>query len=291
MGKAEATDVSLAALPPAIRGGRLWRVRRGSARAGLSLHYLVVPALMVLAWQLVPGWLGTSNLLMPRASQVFSTWYVWIFGNGGLYHGTWATAALASTERVLTGFLIGSTIGIVLGILIGWFRIVSRLFDPTIQLLRPIPLTAWVPIAILWFGIRTTTALFLISLGVFYPVVVTTSHAVRMVDRPLVRAGLMLGFRGGSLLRRVVLPASLPTIFSGLRVALGFAWLTVVISEMLAVKSGLGYALWDAYYFGKTDLVMAAMLSVGLLGFISDQIFRAVMRRTLRWTHGRTAQG
>jgi NitT/TauT family transport system permease protein len=289
--RVETPDASLVVQPRTDGGGLLRRVRHGSARAGLSLHYLVVPALIVLAWQLVPAWLGMNRLLMPRASQVFSAWYVWVFGTGGLYHGTWVTAALASTERVLTGFVLGSTIGIVLGILIGWFRIVSRLFDPTIQLLRPIPLTAWVPIAILWFGIRTTTALFLITLGVFYPVVVTTSHAVRMVDRPLVRAGLMLGFRGGSLLRRVVLPAALPAIFAGLRVALGFAWLTVVISEMLAVKSGLGYALWDAYYFGKTDLVMAAMLSVGLLGFLSDQIFRAVMHRTLRWTHGRTAQG
>jgi NitT/TauT family transport system permease protein len=267
------------------------RLRHARAATRLGIHYLLVPVAIVLAWQFVPEWVGANKILMPRASDVFSSWYHWVFDSGGLYRGGWGSAALASTERVLTGFAIGSIIGVTLGILIGWFRVVSRLFDPTIQLLRPIPLTAWVPIAILWFGIKTTTALFLISLGVFYPVVVTTAHAVRMVDRPLVRAGLMLGFRGGSLLRSVVLPAALPTIASGLRVALGFAWLTVVISEMLAVKSGLGYALWDSYYFGKTDLVMASMLSVGLLGFCSDQIFRLVMRRVLRWTHGRTAQG
>jgi NitT/TauT family transport system permease protein len=284
---------SSAPLPtvPTSSSGVSLRIRRGGSGAIRGIHYLLVPAAILLLWQFVPQLLGTNKILMPRASDVFTAWYHWVFDSGGLYHGGWGSAALASTERVLTGFAIGSIIGVTLGILIGWFRIFSRLFDPTIQLFRPIPLTAWVPIAILWFGIKTTTALFLISLGVFYPVVVTTAHAVRMVDRPLVRAGLMLGFRGASLLRSVVLPAALPTIASGLRVALGFAWLTVVISEMLAVKSGLGYSLWDAYYFGKTDLVMAAMLSVGLLGFCSDQIFRAVMGRVLRWTHGRTAQG
>lgn len=287
-----AEDVGLVALPtPSDRQRRFRPSSLRPASAGLSLYFLVVPCIIIVAWQVLPGWLGMNSLLMPRASQVFQTWYIWVFGSGGLYHGTWWTSAVASTQRVLTGFVIGSAVGLFCGILIGWFKIVARLVDPTIQLLRPIPLTAWVPIAILWFGIRTTTALFLISLGVFYPVVVTTSHAVRMVDRPLVRAGLMLGYRGGSLLRSVVLPAALPSIFSGLRVALGFAWLTVVISEMLAVKSGLGYALWDAYYFGKTDLVMAAMLSVGLLGLLSDQLFRAIMKRALRWTHGRTAQG
>jgi NitT/TauT family transport system permease protein len=263
---------------------------RGLLRIRHVAEFLLLPVALISLWEWIPPYLGLPRFLMPTASETGHAWYLWVFGQPfhGLYSGTWLSAVEASATRVLSGFAIGGTIGLVLGVLIGWSGTVSRIFDPTIQWLRPIPLTAWVPIAILWFGIRTPTALFLISLGVFYPVVVSAAQSVRLVDRNLVRAGRMLGSSGPALLLDVVLPAAMPSMLGGLRVALGFAWLTVVISEMLAVRSGLGYALWDAYYFSRTDIVIAAMLSVGLAGFISDGIFRSIMGRILSWTKGRS---
>jgi len=167
--------------------------------------------------------------------------------------------------------------------LIGWSKFISQMFDPMIQSLRPIPITAWLPFSIAVFGIRDIGSIFLIFLGGFYAIVVNTTQGARDVDRNLVRAALMMGASRTQLLLRVVLPAAMPSIFTGLRIGLGISWTAVIVSEMVAVKSGLGYVLWDAYYVGRMDIVLADMVSIGAMGYISDRIIVFIERKMLVW--------
>lgn len=247
---------------------------------------LVVPLLILAIWQ----WAGQSADMagvLPTPVQVAQAWYAWIFGNPGMglnpYQGTWAGNVQYSALRVAQGFALAMLAGIPLGLAIGWSRLASRLLDPLIQGLRLIPITAWLPFSIALFGIRDLGAIFLIFLGGFYAIVVNTTQGARDVDRNLVRAAGMMGASAGQLMRRVVLPAAMPSIFTGLRIGLGISWTAVIVSEMVAVKSGLGYVLWDAYYVGRMDIVLADMASIGLMGFLSDRLLVAVEHRVLAW--------
>ena len=199
--------------------------------------------------------------------------------------------ALASSTRVFTGYVIAAALAITLGVAIGWWRWAERMIEPTLQMLRPIPPVSWIPLAIIWFGIANKPAIFLVFLGAFFPILMNTIHGVKTVNRDLLRAAAMAGARESQLLRFVVVPAALPSIFAGLRIGVGSAWMLTVTAEMVAVKSGLGYALWDSYYFLRYDLVIASMISIGLLGYLTDLIVKAIMNRLLRWQHSGTVQG
>ncbi|SJZ88915.1 NitT/TauT family transport system permease protein [Enhydrobacter aerosaccus] len=217
-----------------------------------------------------------------------------MFGTDGstqTYSGTWVIAAFWSTLRVFAGFAIAAALGIGLGIAIGWSRRFEIIVEPTLQVLRPIPPVSWIPLAIVWFGIANKPAIFLVFLGTFFPILLNTIHGVKTCDRMLIRAGAMVGGTPRQLLRHIVFPAALPDIFAGLRIGIGSAWMLTVTAEMVAVKSGLGYTLWDSYYFMRYDIVIAAMISIGLLGYGSDFLVRKVMARVLHWQHGTTLQG
>src|SRR5690242_14717376 len=248
---------------------------------------VVLPAIVIAVWQMA----GTDGSLfggvLPTPDRAWQAWKVWAFGSTGLslspYSGTWLANLLFSAERVGKGFLVAIIVAVPVGLAIGWNRIASGTLDPTVQLLRPIPITAWLPFSIAVFGIRDMGAVFLIALGAFYPIVVNTAQGARDIERNLVRAAMMMGAGRWTILRRVVLPASLPSIFTGLRIGLGIAWTAVIVAEMVAVKSGLGYVLWDAYYVGRMDLVIADMATIGLLGLASDRIILLIESWVLRW--------
>jgi NitT/TauT family transport system permease protein len=150
-------------------------------------------------------------------------------------------------------------------------------------MLRPIPITAWLPFSIAVFGIRDLGSISLIFVGGFFAIVVNTTQGARDVDKNLMRAARMMGASSWTLLLRVVLPAALPNIFTGIRIGMGIAWTAVVAAEMVAVKSGLGYVLWDAYYVGRMDIVLADMASIGMMGYLSDRLIVITERRVLRW--------
>ncbi len=259
-----------------------WRSRR---LAGLQT--LVLPGLILVLWEASGrlGWLPAG--ILPPPSAVAAGWCDWAFGRDAFglnsYSGTWLSNVLFSAQRVGQGFLLAVAAGVPLGILIGWSPLAARLVDPTIQALRPVPITAWLPFCIAIFGIRAFGAIFLIALGAFYPIVINAAHGSRDVGRNLVRAAAMMGASPAQLLLRVVLPAALPAVFTGLRIGLGIAWTAVIVAEMVAVKSGLGYVLWDAYYIGRMDVVIADMVSIGLVGFLSDQVILLIEHRLLRW--------
>ncbi len=248
---------------------------------------LLLPVLLVALWEYSGQQEWIPEGLLPRPSSVLATWRVWAFGAGGFglnpYSGTWGPTILFSAHRVALGFLTAVAIGVPLGVFIGWSRLTARMVDPLIQGLRPIPITAWLPFSIAVFGIRDAGAVFLIALGAFYPIVVNATHGARDVRLNLVRAASMMGATRSQLLLRVVFPNALPAIMTGLRLGLGVAWTAVIVAEIVAVKSGLGYVLWDAYYVGRMDVVLADMVSIGLAGFLSDRLMLLVAARVLHW--------
>jgi NitT/TauT family transport system permease protein len=248
---------------------------------------VLLPLAFLTLWTLAVHRHWVVEGIIPSPVQVVQSWYWWIFGlptrSMSPYSGTWVAAVLYSSRRVLQGFLLASLVGIPLGLFVGWNRLVARLVDPSIQLLRPVPITAWLPFAIAVFGIYDASALFLIGLGAFYPIVVNTTHGVRDTNLLLLRAARMMGAGESTILTKVVFRSALPSIFTGLRLGIGIAWTAVIVAEMIAVKSGLGYVLWDAYYVGRMDICVATMLSVGLLGFVSDRVLQLLAHVLLRW--------
>ena len=263
------------------------------SRAWRLVRKLALPAAILLLWEGVTaaGWVSSVSLPSPIA--VAEAWWVWIFGPRqalAWYSGTWALYVFMSLERVIAGFAIAAAAGTALGVLIGWYAAMEDLCDGTINFLRAVPMTAWVPFAVFIFGIHETAAIFLIAFGAFFPIVVNVSAGARQTPRILIRAASMLGTPPGRLLVRVVLPAALPSIFTGLRVGLGLAWVLVIVAEMLAVQGGLGYALWSAYQFGRLDLILAAIASVGCLGLASDRLISLLAQRMLRWQKGSMGQ-
>ena len=264
--------------------------RRLGDHLGRAVQPLLVPACVVVAWLAF----GALDLLpqgiVPKLPAVLTDWYYWVFGRPGAtafdnYSGTWLSAVLYSGWRVIRGFALGVSVGVTLGVVIGWSQTVSRLLDPTIQLIRPIPITAWIPFAIAWFGIGDGNAIFLIALGAFFPVVLNTIHGARDINKNLVRAARMMGISEWRLLLKVILPNALPNIFTGMRLAMGIAWTVLIVAEMISVRGGVGYVLWDAYYVSRMEIVVADMITVGLLGFLSDRIILFVEHQVLSWKH------
>ena len=220
---------------------------------------------MLLLWQVVAVSGFYRREILPPPTDLVGVFWDLVAGTSGIagrYSGTWWSHAVASVWRVFAGFAWGVALGVFAGLLIGLSRLFERIFDPTIQVLRNVPVTAWVPIALIFFGIGNKPAIFLIGLGAFFPAALNTSAGVRQVSTTLCKAAAMMGANQRELLARVILPAALPSVFTGVRLAMGIAWVLVVVAEILAVRSGLGYLLNDAYLFYRNDVVIAAMLSI-----------------------------
>ncbi|RYD31556.1 MAG: ABC transporter permease [Verrucomicrobiaceae bacterium] len=202
--------------------------------------------------------------------------------------GLLAKYITASLFRVTWGFFLAVAVGVPLGLALGWFRSAYQALNPVIQILRPISPIAWIPVAILWFGIDDTAPVFLIFLASVFPITVSTTAAVQNMQLVYLRAARNFGIRGPQLFRRVILPAALPQIITGVRIALGIAWLVVVAAEMIAVNSGLGYLIIDARNAGKRyDLVVAGMVMIGLIGLVLDMLIRRLETfDEVRWGYG-----
>ncbi len=237
----------------------------------------LLPVLTLVAWetsarlQLIP-----SNWL-PAPSSVALT--LLDLANSGelLNHVT------ATLSRLALGFVLGSTVGTLLGIWCGRSERVHSLLDPTLQALRSIPSLAWVPLFLLWLGIQETSKVALIAVGAFFPVYLNLHSGIRAIDRRLLEVGLMNGYRGGQLARHILLPAALPAFLTGLRSGLGLAWMFVVAAELLGASRGLGYLMVDGQSTSRTELVMAAILSFAVLGKLTDSLLQALEVRLQPW--------
>jgi NitT/TauT family transport system permease protein len=264
----------------------------GSAASRLSLLRrfrdpllaIIFPALVLLFWHLATY--GRKYSLIPPPIDVARALYDLAFG--GLYDDAYSQTLhihlLASLSRVYGGFAIAATLAVPLGLMIGRLSIMRRLFDPTLQVLRPIPVTAWLPLSMIIFGLGPRSAFFLVCLGAFYPILINTIFGVRSVDLRLFEAASMLGCRSTAQFYRVVLPASLPAIFTGLRLGLGFAWVVIVVGEMTGVPTGLGAIIMEARQLSRTEIVICGMIVIGVAGFISDRLVVLLGKRLLRWS-------
>ena len=279
----KSTDVeNVSATGPAIVASAALRpaARPAVPRWVLSL---VLPIVLIAAWQLSTG--GKAYSLIPPPSTVVGT--AWDYAFGGIrndsYSGTFAANAIASIGRVLGGFLVAMVIAIPLGLLLGRNRMARTLIDPTLQFLRPIPVTAWLPLTMILFGLGPSATIALIALGTFFPMLLNTIDGVRLVEPRLIEAAEMLGTPKAGIFARVILPAASPSIFTGIRIGLGLAWVLLVVGEMTGVPTGLGANIMDARQLSRTDLVISGMIYIGILGFLSDRIVMLIGRRALWW--------
>jgi NitT/TauT family transport system permease protein len=264
---------------------------RAPGKGGLGLERLlrvVVPAAFLALW-----WGATAlhpDGLIPSPADVAIQ--LWDLAFGGIYDDAFSqmllTDLIASASRVYGAFLLAAALALPLGMLIGRLRLVRELLEPTLQLLRPVPVTAWLPLSMIMFGLGPSSAFFLVALGAFYPILVNTIFAVRSVEPRLFEAAQMLGVSPARLFPKVVLPASLPGMFTGLRLGLGFAWVVIVVGEMTGVQTGLGAMIMDARQLSRTEIVIDGMVVIGLAGFLSDLAVQALGKHLLAWSplHG-----
>ncbi|MCM2403755.1 ABC transporter permease [Rhizobium sp. S153] len=257
--------------PATLSGGLATRL------ASKFVVAVAVPVLGLLLWELAAsaGWLNAR--LMPPPSRTFAT--LWsLTETGELYRHIAAT-----TLRVLIGFAVGVAAATVAGAIVGYFATLRRLVDPTLQALRAIPSIAWVPLFILWFGIFETSKVVLIAVGVFFPVYLGVVGAILSVDRKIVEVGRMFRLSGFALVRRILLPAVLPTYIVSLRAGLGLGWMFVVAAEFMGASEGLGYLLIDGQQLGKPDQVLASIIVFAIAGKLTDSILLAATAPLLRW--------
>ncbi|WP_233588345.1 MULTISPECIES: ABC transporter permease [Oxalobacteraceae] len=265
-------------LPMKVVRPELWpRIKR-------SLTPLIVPLLLLLGWHVGVKASGTQLIPLPKDVGLM----LYDFAFGGIYDDAFSeTLPLhlwKSVTRVYGGFFAAALVGIPLGLLIGRIKVIRELLDPTLQLLRPVPVTAWLPLSMIFFGIGPNAAIFLVFLGAFYPIVFNTTFGVKAVDNRLFEAALMLGCNGSSLFRQVVLPAAMPSILNGLRLGHGFAWILIVVGEMTGVPEGLGAVIMDGRMLSRTDLVIAGMVVIGIVGYSTDRILVAINNYLLKWS-------
>ncbi|GAB7548416.1 aliphatic sulfonate ABC transporter permease SsuC [Cupriavidus sp. CuC1] len=240
----------------------------------------IVPVLLVVAWQLASqlGWL--SNRILPAPLDVVkAAWGLAVTGE--LWRHVWV-----STWRAVLGFTIGGGFGLALGLLTGTFRPAATLLDSTLQMVRNIPPLALIPLVILWFGIDETAKLFLVSLGVFFPIYLNTYHGIRAVDPGLIEMAKSYGLSGWRLYREVILPGALPNILVGVRFSLGLMWVILIVAETISAQSGIGYMTMNAREFLQTDVVLVGILLYALLGKLADLLSRGLERFWLRWHPG-----
>ena len=259
------------ASPPQAR-----RPRTAARRLRTGLLGLIVPALLLGAWQLnsVTGIFTAVQLPPPGA--------VAAAGIELLQRGELGTHVLISTQRVLLGFAAGAALGLAAGALLGLSRFADALLGPTIGAVRAVPSLAWVPLLILWIGINEDSKVTLILIGAFFPVFTTVSLALRHVDRNLVEAGRAFGLNGFRLLRTVQLPAIVPAVFSGLRLALAQSWLFLVAAELIAASMGLGWLLSDSQNNGRVDRIFLAIILLAVLGKTTDALLGLAQKWALR---------
>lgn len=242
-----------------------------------SLVPWLLPALLIVAWQgaAAAGWIATRVLPAPF-DVLAAAWK--LIGTGELWQDV-----LVSTGRAAAGFAVGGGIGFALGILNGNSRGAARLLDSSLQMLRNIPHLALIPLVILWFGIDETAKLFLVALGVFFPIYLNTYHGVRTVDPQLIEMARVYGLSRRRVFFEVVLPGALPSILVGLRYGLGITWLTLIVAETISASSGIGYLTMNAREFLQTDVVVLGILIYAALGKLADSGARLLERRWLAW--------
>jgi sulfonate transport system permease protein len=254
------------------------RTARAFARASWRrLAPWLVPIGIFVVWEIAAKSGALSTRVLPEPLAVVRA--AWALIESG---EMWQDVRV-STWRALSGFAIGGGIGLVLGLATGLFKPVETALDSTVQMVRNIPALAMIPLVILWFGIGEEAKVFLVALGVFFPVYVNTFHGIRSVDANLVEMARSYGLKGFALYREVILPGALPSILVGVRFALGLMWVTLIVAETISAQSGIGYMTMNAREFLQTDVVVVGILLYAALGKLADWLAKRLERAALRW--------
>lgn len=237
----------------------------------------ILPVLLLIAWELLSdyGILPRRKLPSPH-SIALAFWHL-------TQTGELPRDVAVSTLRAATGFAIGGSFGFALGLAAGLSRLAEDLFDGTLQMLRMVPHLALIPLVIVWFGIGESAKIFLVALGVFFPIYYNTYHGIRGIDPGLLEMGRIQGLSGPRIFSAIVFPGALASILVGVRYALGIMWLTLIVAETIAGNSGIGFMTMNAREFMQTDIVLLGILLYAVLGKLIDMLARAIERAALSW--------
>jgi sulfonate transport system permease protein len=237
----------------------------------------LVPLLILAAWEYAARTGFLSARVLPEPWAVLkAAWHL-------LQTGELQSNLKISAGRAFAGLVVGGGLGLLLGLLTGLSRRAEVALDTTVQMLRNVPPLAMIPLVILWFGIDEGAKLFLVALGVFFPLYLNTFHGIRSVDRGLIEMARSYGLSGASLYRHVILPGALPSILVGLRYSLGLMWVLLIVAETISSSSGIGYMTMNAREFLQTDVVLVGILMYALLGKLADVATKRLERLCLRW--------
>lgn len=253
-------------------------MKRKLSRLGLKRATpWIVPVLLILIWQLLVqfGWLSTRILPAPTAVLQAA---INLASSGELLRHV-----ITSATRALVGLLIGGGIGFTLGLLNGVFPVAENLLDSSVQMLRNIPHLAMIPLVIVWFGIGEPAKIFLVSIGVMFPIYLNTYHGIHTIDKGLLEMGRIYGLKPWEQFWQIILPGALPSILVGLRYALGIMWLTLIVAETIASDSGIGYMAMNAREFMQTDVIVFSILIYAGLGKLADSTAKVLEEKLLQW--------
>lgn len=253
------------------------RVRLQNNKRALFALSWVAPVILLLTWEVLAqvGWLEPH--VLPAPSRVLLAAY------NLTLNGTLLNDLGTSLLRAATGFAIGGVVGFTLGTLVGFSRVAEAAIDRSVQMIRAIPFLAMLPLVIIWFGVGEGQKIFLVSLGVAFPIYINTTLGIRQVDPKLLELGRVQGLSTAELIRRIILPGALPSILTGVRYSLATAWLALVVAETIGAQSGIGFLAMDAREFLRTDVIVLTIVIYAVIGVLADAIARYLEGRLLAW--------
>lgn len=246
-------------------------------RFGYTIEYFFLVLLILIVWNIMAGAGKLNPVIMPSPPKIIqSAWK--LISNGSLFKN-----ALISLTRVLKGYFLASALGIVLGILIGLSKHLDRITQLLIQVIKPIPPIAWIPLVILWFGIGESGKVFLIFLGGFFTILTNVVDGIRQTDIKLIEVSRVMETPFLKQIFLLIIPGAAPNIFTGLRTGLSSCWMCVVAAELVSSTTGLGYLIMNARQFGNTDIVMIGMITIGIIGKLMDSLLKWIEGRVICW--------
>ena len=241
------------------------------------IGYIASPLMVIMIWKIVTYLRIFNPVILPSPESIGQAFLSELISGELLKH------IQISLFRVFLGFGIGSAMAVSLGLLIGWSEKAKSFVDPIVEIVRPIPPMAWIPLSILWFGIGELPKIFIIILGVFFPVLTNTVVGVKSIEKGLLKLARSMGLKGFTLFKEVIVVGASPFIITGLRIGLGFGWMCLVTAELIAAQAGLGYMIEEAKMLLLTNKVILGMLTIGFLGILIDRLIMRLEKIVLPW--------